>query len=121
MVIRFGDDSGDGRQLTDDRLTAEASAVGNDPNTPADPPAEIRAPYGTLAGTSSVQLHFANYDIPTPGDRPDVLVAMNPAELEPNVGDPTAGAELSLNTGESTRRTRAGTLLTGVDVTRPAR
>jgi len=79
VVIRFAGDSGDGMQLTGDRFTAEAAAFGNDLATLPNFPAEIRAPHGTLAGVSSFQLHFADYDILTPGDRPDVLVAMNPA------------------------------------------
>ena len=87
VVIRFAGDSGDGMQLTGDRFTAEAAAFGNDLATLPNFPAEIRAPHGTLAGVSSFQLHFADYDILTPGDRPDVLVAMNPAALKANLGD----------------------------------
>src|SRR3712207_3381790 len=77
VVIRFAGDSGDGMQLTGDRFTAEAAAFGNDLATFPNFPAEIRAPHGTLAGVSSFQLHFADYDILTPGDRPDVLVAID--------------------------------------------
>src|SRR5918998_3594745 len=74
VVIRFAGDSGDGMQLTGDRFTAETAIFGNDISTLPNFPAEIRAPAGTLPGVSSFQLHFANYDIMTPGDRPDVLV-----------------------------------------------
>jgi len=84
VVIRFAGDSGDGMQLTGDRFTSEAAAFGNDLATLPNFPAEIRAPAGTLPGVSSFQLHFADYDILTPGDRPDVLVAMNPAALKAN-------------------------------------
>ena len=79
VVIRFAGDSGDGMQLTGERFTADSAVVGNDFATLPNFPAEIRAPQGTIAGVSSFQLHFANSDIRTPGDRPDVLVAMNPA------------------------------------------
>ena len=75
VVIRFAGDSGDGMQLTGDRFTSEAAAFGNDLATQPNFPAEIRAPQGTLPGVSSFQLHFADYDILTPGDQPDVLVA----------------------------------------------
>src|SRR5215207_6019353 len=77
VVIRFAGDSGDGMQLTGDRFTSDSAVFGNDISTLPNFPAEIRAPAGTLPGVSSFQLHFANYDIMTPGDRPDVLVAMN--------------------------------------------
>ncbi|MGZ5413927.1 MAG: 2-oxoacid:acceptor oxidoreductase subunit alpha [Aeromicrobium sp.] len=87
VVIRFAGDSGDGMQLTGDRFTEETAAFGNDLSTLPNFPAEIRAPAGTLPGVSSFQIHFANYDILTPGDRPDVLVAMNPAALKANIGD----------------------------------
>jgi len=92
VVIRFAGDSGDGMQLTGDRFTAEAAAFGNDLATQPNFPAEIRAPQGTLPGVSSFQLHFADYDILTPGDRPDVLVAMNPAALKANIADLPAAA-----------------------------
>src|SRR5256884_7585625 len=85
VVIRFAGDSGDGMQLTGDRFTSEAAAFGNDLATLPNFPAEIRAPAGTLPGVSSFQLHFADYDILTPGDRPDVLVVMNPAALKSNI------------------------------------
>jgi 2-oxoglutarate ferredoxin oxidoreductase subunit alpha len=104
VVIRFAGDSGDGMQLTGDRFTSETAAFGNDLSTLPNFPAEIRAPAGTLPGVSSFQLHFANYDILTPGDRPDVLVAMNPAALKANVADLPAGGVLIVNTDEFTKR-----------------
>jgi 2-oxoglutarate ferredoxin oxidoreductase subunit alpha len=107
VVIRFAGDSGDGMQLTGDRFTAEAAAFGNDLATFPNFPAEIRAPHGTLAGVSSFQLHFADYDILTPGDRPDVLVAMNPAALRANVGDLPAGGLLIVDSDEFTKRNLA--------------
>ncbi|RFU19142.1 2-oxoacid:acceptor oxidoreductase subunit alpha [Geodermatophilus marinus] len=107
VVIRFAGDSGDGMQLTGDRFTAEAAAFGNDLATLPNFPAEIRAPHGTLAGVSSFQLHFADHDILTPGDRPDVLVAMNPAALKANVGELPAGGVLIVDTDEFTRRNLA--------------
>ncbi|NEK56861.1 2-oxoacid:acceptor oxidoreductase subunit alpha [Geodermatophilus sabuli] len=107
VVIRFAGDSGDGMQLTGDRFTAEAAAFGNDLATFPSFPAEIRAPAGTLAGVSSFQLHFADYDILTPGDRPDVLVVMNPAALKANLGDLPRGAVLIVNVDEFTPRNLA--------------
>ena len=104
VVIRFAGDSGDGMQLAGDRFTSEAAAFGNDLATLPNFPAEIRAPQGTLPGVSSFQLHFADYDILTPGDRPDVLVAMNPAALKANVGDLPAGGTLIVNTDEFSKR-----------------
>src|SRR5919112_1471893 len=104
VVIRFAGDSGDGMQLTGDRFTAEAAAFGNDLATLPNFPAEIRAPHGTLAGVSSFQLHFADHDILTPGDRPDVLVAMNPAALKTNVGDLPKGGTLIVDTDAFTDR-----------------
>jgi 2-oxoglutarate/2-oxoacid ferredoxin oxidoreductase subunit alpha len=104
VVIRFAGDSGDGMQLTGDRFTSEAAAFGNDLATLPNFPAEIRAPAGTLPGVSSFQLHFANRDILTPGDRPDVLVVMNPAALKTNIGDLPAGGMLIVNTDEFTKR-----------------
>src|ERR1700753_4243370 len=104
VVIRFAGDSGDGMQLTGDRFTSEAAAFGNDLATLPNFPAEIRAPQGTLPGVSSFQLHFADYDILTPGDRPDVLVAMNPAALKANIRDLPAGGILIVNTDEFTKR-----------------
>ena len=104
VVIRFAGDSGDGMQLTGDRFTSETAAFGNDLSTLPNFPAEIRAPAGTLPGVSSFQLHFANYDILTPGDRPDVLVAMNPAALKANIADVPRGAVIIANTDEFTKR-----------------
>ncbi|GIF43591.1 2-oxoacid:acceptor oxidoreductase subunit alpha [Actinoplanes xinjiangensis] len=104
VVIRFAGDSGDGMQLTGDRFTSETAQLGNDISTLPNFPAEIRAPAGTLPGVSSFQVHFADYDILTPGDAPDVLVAMNPAALKANVADLPAGADIIVNTDEFTRR-----------------
>src|SRR3712207_653302 len=81
VIIRFAGDSGDGMQLTGDRFTAETAMAGNDLATLPDFPAEIRAPAGCLPGVSGFQLHFADHDLLTPGDQPDVLAAMNPASL----------------------------------------
>src|SRR5436190_6190296 len=104
VVIRFAGDSGDGMQLTGDRFTSEAAAFGNDLATLPNFPAEIRAPAGTLPGVSSFQLHFADHDILTPGDRPDVLVVMNPAALKANIADLPAGGMLIVNTDEFSKR-----------------
>jgi 2-oxoglutarate/2-oxoacid ferredoxin oxidoreductase subunit alpha len=104
VVIRFAGDSGDGMQLTGDRFTSETAAFGNDLSTLPNFPAEIRAPAGTLPGVSSFQLHFANYDILTPGDRPDVLVTMNPAALKANIADLPPGGVLIVNTDEFSKR-----------------
>ncbi|MGW2420977.1 2-oxoacid:acceptor oxidoreductase subunit alpha [Streptomyces sp. NPDC001709] len=110
VVIRFAGDSGDGMQLTGDRFTSEAAAFGNDLATLPNFPAEIRAPQGTIPGVSSFQVHFADHDILTPGDRPDVLVVMNPAALKANVADLPAAGTLIVNTDEFTPRnlTKAG-------------
>jgi 2-oxoglutarate/2-oxoacid ferredoxin oxidoreductase subunit alpha len=107
VVIRIAGDSGDGMQLTGDRFTAETALFGNDLSTLPNFPAEIRAPQGTLAGVSSFQLHFADHDILTPGDRPDVLVAMNPAALKANIGDLPKGATLIVDTHDFTERALA--------------
>ncbi|MGW4638063.1 2-oxoacid:acceptor oxidoreductase subunit alpha [Sphaerisporangium sp. NPDC004334] len=104
VIIRFAGDSGDGMQLTGDRFTAETAQFGNDLSTLPNFPAEIRAPAGTLPGVSSFQLHFADHDILTPGDAPNVLVAMNPAALKANIGDLPRGADLIVNTDEFTKR-----------------
>ena len=104
VVIRFAGDSGDGMQLTGDRFTSETAGLGNDLSTLPDFPAEIRAPAGTLPGVSAFQLHFANHDIMTPGDRPNVLVAMNPAALKANLKDLPRGGDLIINTDEFTKR-----------------
>jgi 2-oxoglutarate/2-oxoacid ferredoxin oxidoreductase subunit alpha len=98
VTIRFAGDSGDGMQLTGDRFTSETAAFGNDLSTLPDFPAEIRAPAGSIPGVSGFQLHFADHDILTPGDAPDVLVAMNPAALKANLGDLPKGATLIVNT-----------------------
>ncbi len=87
VVIRFAGDSGDGMQLTGGRMTSESALLGNDLATFPDFPAEIRAPAGSLPGVSGFQLHFADHDILTPGDAPNVLVAMNPAALKTNLKD----------------------------------
>ncbi|KNB54144.1 2-oxoacid:acceptor oxidoreductase subunit alpha [Streptomyces caatingaensis] len=107
VVIRFAGDSGDGMQLTGDRFTSETASFGNDLSTLPNFPAEIRAPAGTLPGVSSFQLHFADHDILTPGDAPNVLVAMNPAALKANLGDLPRGAEIIVNTDEFTKRPMA--------------
>ncbi|MER0246695.1 2-oxoacid:acceptor oxidoreductase subunit alpha, partial [Streptomyces sp. HSW2009] len=107
VIIRFAGDSGDGMQLTGDRFTSETAAFGNDLSTLPNFPAEIRAPAGTLPGVSSFQLHFADHDILTPGDAPDVLVAMNPAALKANVSDLPPGGVLIVNTDEFTKRPMA--------------
>ncbi|GAA3472291.1 2-oxoacid:acceptor oxidoreductase subunit alpha [Nonomuraea roseola] len=104
VVIRFAGDSGDGMQLTGDRFTAGTAEFGNDLSTLPNFPAEIRAPAGTLPGVSSFQLHFADHDILTPGDAPNVLVAMNPAALKANLGDLPKGADIIANTDEFTKR-----------------
>jgi 2-oxoglutarate ferredoxin oxidoreductase subunit alpha len=97
VVVRFAGDSGDGMQLTGDRFTNATAVLGNDLATLPDFPAEIRAPAGTLAGVSAFQIHFAARDIATPGDRPNVLVAMNPAALKANIGDLEKGGMLIVN------------------------
>jgi 2-oxoglutarate ferredoxin oxidoreductase subunit alpha len=104
VIIRFAGDSGDGMQLTGDRFTQETAVFGNDLSTLPNFPAEIRAPAGTLPGVSSFQLHFADHDILTPGDAPDVLVAMNPAALKANLKDLPHGADLIVNTDEFSKR-----------------
>jgi len=104
VVIRFAGDSGDGMQLTGDRFAQDTATFGNDLSTLPNFPAEIRAPQGTIPGVSSFQLHFADHDILTPGDRPDVLVAMNPAALKANVADLRPGSTLIVDTHEFTMR-----------------
>ena len=95
VTIRFAGDSGDGMQLTGTQFTRTAALFGNDISTFPDYPAEIRAPAGSLPGVSGFQLSFSSNDIHTPGDQPDVLVAMNPAALKANIGDMPAGARIS--------------------------
>lgn len=107
VVIRFAGDSGDGMQLTGDRFTSEAALFGNDLATQPNYPAEIRAPQGTLPGVSSFQIQIADYDILTAGDRPDVLVAMNPAALKANIGDLPRGGLVIANSDEFTKRNLA--------------
>ncbi len=107
VVIRFAGDSGDGMQLTGDRFTSDAAHFGNDIATLPNFPAEIRAPAGTLPGVSSFQLHFANVDISTPGDRPEVLVAMNPAALKANLRDVRKGGMLIVDTSDFSPRALA--------------
>jgi 2-oxoglutarate ferredoxin oxidoreductase subunit alpha len=97
VVIRFAGDSGDGMQLTGDRFTNVSAILGNDLSTLPDFPAEIRAPAGSLFGVSGFQIHFADQDILTPGDQPDVLVAMNPAALKTNLTDLPKGGTLIVN------------------------
>ena len=104
VIIRFAGDSGDGMQLTGDRFTSETATFGNDLSTLPNFPAEIRAPAGTLAGVSSFQLHFASRDIMTPGDAPNVLVAMNPAALKANIADVPRGGSIIVNTDEFKKR-----------------
>src|SRR5271157_5469541 len=104
VVIRFAGDSGDGMQLTGDRFTSEAALFGNDLATQPNYPAEIRAPQGTLPGVSSFQIQIADYDILTAGDRPDVLVAMNPAALKANISDLPLGGLVIANSDEFTKR-----------------
>jgi 2-oxoglutarate ferredoxin oxidoreductase subunit alpha len=104
VIIRFAGDSGDGMQLAGDRFTQETASFGNDLSTLPNFPAEIRAPAGTLPGVSSFQVHFADHDILTPGDAPDVLVAMNPAALKANLTDVPRGADIIANTDEFTKR-----------------
>ncbi len=104
VVIRFAGDSGDGMQLTGGQFTNETALLGNDLSTFPDYPAEIRAPAGSLPGVSGFQLHFADHDILTPGDRPDVLVAMNPAALKTNLKDLVKGGTLIVNRDAFTAR-----------------
>jgi 2-oxoglutarate ferredoxin oxidoreductase subunit alpha len=107
VIIRFAGDSGDGMQLTGDRFTQESASFGNDLVTLPNFPAEIRAPQGTIPGVSSFQIHFADHDILTAGDAPDVLVAMNPAALKANVGDLPKGATIIVDSHDFTQRNLA--------------
>lgn len=107
VIIRFAGDSGDGMQLTGDRFTSATASLGNDLSTLPDFPAEIRAPAGTLPGVSAFQIHFADHSIMTPGDAPDVLVAMNPAALRTNIDDLPARGQVIVNTDEFTKRALA--------------
>jgi 2-oxoglutarate/2-oxoacid ferredoxin oxidoreductase subunit alpha len=97
VIVRFAGDSGDGMQLTGSQFTSETALLGNDISTLPDFPAEIRAPAGSLPGVSGFQLHFADHDILTPGDAPNVLVVMNPAALKTNINDLPKGGTLIVN------------------------
>ncbi len=110
VTIRFAGDSGDGMQLTGNQFTRTAAIYGNDISTLPDFPAEIRAPAGSLPGVSGFQISFSSSDIHTPGDAPDVLVAMNPAALRTNIGDLPAGGALLVNSDAFTTQnlTKAG-------------
>lgn len=96
-IIRFAGDSGDGIQITGSMFTLNTALLGHDVSTLPDFPAEIRAPAGTMAGVSSFQLNFSSYDIQTPGDQPDVLIAMNPAALKAHLKDLVSGGTVILN------------------------
>jgi 2-oxoglutarate/2-oxoacid ferredoxin oxidoreductase subunit alpha len=104
VIIRFAGDSGDGMQLTGSRFTSETALLGNDLSTLPDFPAEIRAPAGSLPGVSGFQIHFSDHDILTPGDAPNVLVAMNPAALRTNLRDLPKGGTLIVNRDAFTER-----------------
>jgi 2-oxoglutarate ferredoxin oxidoreductase subunit alpha len=97
VTIRFAGDSGDGMQLSGGRFTQTSAVVGNDLSTLPDFPAEIRAPAGSLAGVSSFQIHFSSHEIHTPGENPDVLVAMNPAALKVHLKELKPGGTLIIN------------------------
>ncbi len=100
VTIRFAGDSGDGMQITGSQFTSTSAIIGNDISTLPDFPAEIRAPAGSLPGVSGYQLNFSSRDIRTPGDEPNVLVAMNPAALKTNIKDLEPGGMLVVNTDE---------------------
>ncbi|HUQ31456.1 MAG TPA: 2-oxoacid:acceptor oxidoreductase family protein, partial [Pyrinomonadaceae bacterium] len=102
VTIRFAGDSGDGMQLTGTQFTNTSAVIGNDISTLPDFPAEIRAPAGSLPGVSGFQLNFSSQDIRTPGDQPNVLIAMNPAALKVNLSDLEDGGTLIINTDEFT-------------------
>ncbi|PYQ57659.1 MAG: 2-oxoglutarate ferredoxin oxidoreductase subunit alpha, partial [Acidobacteria bacterium] len=104
VVIRFAGDSGDGMQLTGTQFSNTSALLGNDLSTLPDFPAEIRAPAGTLPGVSAFQVRIANYDIHTPGDAPDVLVAMNPAALKKEIRDLKPNGIIIVNTDEFNER-----------------
>ena len=104
VTIRFAGDSGDGMQLTGTQFTRTAAVFGNDISTLPDFPAEIRAPAGSLPGVSGFQISFSSSDIHTPGDQPDVLVAMNPAALKTNIGDLPPGGALIVNSDAFTQQ-----------------
>jgi 2-oxoglutarate/2-oxoacid ferredoxin oxidoreductase subunit alpha len=104
VVVRFAGDSGDGMQLAGSRFTDATAMLGNDLATLPNFPAEIRAPAGTLAGVSAFQIHFASRDILTPGDKPNVLVAMNPAALRANLAELDRGSTLIVNEDAFSKR-----------------
>ena len=104
VVVRFAGDSGDGMQLVGSRFTDATAVIGNDLATLPNFPAEIRAPAGTLAGVSAFQIHFASRDILTPGDAPNVLVAMNPAALRANLPELERSATIIVNEDAFTKR-----------------
>ncbi|MEY2458327.1 MAG: 2-oxoglutarate/2-oxoacid ferredoxin oxidoreductase subunit alpha, partial [Acidimicrobiaceae bacterium] len=110
VIIRFAGDSGDGMQLTGDRFTSVSAVMGNDLATLPEFPAEIRAPAGTLAGVSAFQIHISDHEITTPGDAPNVLVAMNPAALKSELHLLEPGGTLIVNsdTFEERNLTKAG-------------
>src|ERR1700747_3903257 len=97
VVVRFAGDSGDGMQLAGTRFTDATAVLGNDLATLPNFPAEIRAPAGTLAGVSAFQIHFASRELLTPADKPNVLVAMNPAALKANLAELDRSATLIAN------------------------
>src|SRR5437763_11047238 len=107
VIVRFAGDSGDGMQLTGGRFTSETAVLGNDLSTFPDFPAEIRAPAGSLPGVSGFQVHFADHAILTPGDAPNVLVAMIPAALRTIVRDLPRGATLIVDQDTFTDRNLA--------------
>ena len=110
VIIRFAGDSGDGMQLTGDRFTSASGMFGNDLATLPDFPAEIRAPAGTLAGVSAFQVHISDHEITTPGDAPNVLVAMNPAALRSELPRLETGGTVIVNEDsfEDRNLTKAG-------------
>src|SRR6201981_1205538 len=104
VIVRFAGDSGDGMQLAGSRFTDATALLGNDLATLPNFPAEIRAPAATLAGVSAFQIHFASRDILTPGDAPNVLVAMNPAALRANLAEIDRGATIIVNEDAFSKR-----------------
>ena len=120
VTVRFAGDSGDGLQVVGSQLTNTSAVFGNDLATLPDYPAEIRAPAGTLPGVSAFQISFASEDIHTPGDAPDVLVALNPAALKANLEEIPEGGTLIVNETRSPHRasTRQATTATRWRTTR---
>jgi 2-oxoglutarate ferredoxin oxidoreductase subunit alpha len=117
VVIRFAGDSGDGMQLTGTQFTETSALAGNDLATFPDFPAEIRAPAGSLAGVSGFQVHISSNEVFTPGDEPDVLIAMNPAALKANLRDLKKGGTLILDSDQFTDKnlTRVGYAANPID------